>query len=56
MPNPLESPTQLDAMALFARVVEAGGFSAAARELGVSRSTLIRSLTKNVGGPAAPSP
>ncbi len=46
MPNPLESPTQLDAMALFARVVEAGGFSAAARELGLSKASVSKRIAR----------
>lgn len=46
MPQPLDPPVPLDSMALFARVVEAGGFSAAARELGLSKG----SVSKRVAG------
>jgi len=37
---------QLAAMAVFARVVEAGGFSAAARELGLSKSAVSKSVAR----------
>ena len=46
MPNPLDSRTQFDAMALFARVVEAGGFSAAARELGLSKASVSKRIAR----------
>lgn len=37
---------QLAAMAVFVRVVEAGGFSAAARELGLSKSAVSKSVAR----------
>jgi DNA-binding transcriptional LysR family regulator len=46
MPNQLDSHTQLDAMALFARVVEADGFSAAARELGLSKASVSKRIAR----------
>jgi len=44
--NALESPVPLDSMALFARVVEAGGFSAAARELGLSKGSVSKRVAR----------
>ena len=46
MPQRIETETQLDAMALFARVVEAGGFSAAARELGLSKASVSKRIAR----------
>ena len=46
MPQRIDSDTQLDAMALFARVVEAGGFSAAARELGLSKASVSKRIAR----------
>ena len=46
MPQRIESDTQLDAMALFARVVEAGGFSSAARELGLSKASVSKRIAR----------
>jgi len=42
----LEFAAQLDSMALFARVVEAGGFSAAARELGLSKASVSKRIAR----------
>jgi DNA-binding transcriptional LysR family regulator len=46
MTNALDSPVPLDSMALFARVVEAGGFSAAARELGLSKGSVSKRVAR----------
>ncbi|MDX1576058.1 MAG: LysR family transcriptional regulator [Kiloniellales bacterium] len=46
MPQRIDTGTQLDAMALFARVVEAGGFSAAARELGLSKASVSKRIAR----------
>ncbi len=46
MPQRIEAETQLDAMALFARVVEAGGFSAAARDLGLSKASVSKRIAR----------
>jgi DNA-binding transcriptional LysR family regulator len=40
------SPDQLDTMAAFARIVEAGSFSAAARELGRSKSSVSKRIAR----------
>ena len=46
MPKRSDSHIQLDAMALFARVVEAGGFSAAARELSLSKASVSKRIAR----------
>ena len=46
MANRLDFAAQLDSMALFARVVEAGGFSAAARELGLSKASVSKRIAR----------
>ena len=46
MPRLIDSTAQLESMALFARVVEAGGFSAAARELGLSKGAVSKRVAR----------
>jgi len=46
MQTPIDHPAQLESMALFARVVEAGGFSAAARELGLSKASVSKRVAR----------